>query len=478
MKTIITIAIALIFGSLNAQNINIPDANFKTFLLNNSLVNTNADTEIQLSEAQSFSGELIIHSQQTIVDLTGLENFTSMTKLNIYQCGSLTTIPTINNTVLNQLDVRSSPNVINLDITGLTNLRVLDLSYTSGLTSINVSQNPLLFRINIQNTNISTLDVSANTALTYLFISSTPISTIDLTPLSNLQYFRASQTSLSTVNFSNNSIIREIRIGTTNVSSISLTGLGQLRTLRIDNTSITTLDLTPTPLLTYLDMTNTQISSLNTTILPSLNFLDITSTNITSLDVSSNKNLTGLEVSNTTITGLNLDSNVNLDAFEAINTGLTSIDLSNCGWLYEVYINNNDSLNSLNIANGNNPNLYEIDIRGNQNLTCAEVDDPVLAAGYTDWYKDSTTSYSINCSATVSLDETSKSKINIYPNPTSDYITINTNNLKEVLVYNHIGNLVISSSSNNVDLTRLPSGVYTLRVILENEELIRKVLKH
>ena len=38
------------------QNVNIPDANFKAYLVGNILINTNEDTEIQVSEANSFNG--------------------------------------------------------------------------------------------------------------------------------------------------------------------------------------------------------------------------------------------------------------------------------------------------------------------------------------------------------------------------------------------------------------------------------------
>ena len=36
------------------QNVNIPDANFKSYLVGNTAINTNGDTEIQQSEATVF----------------------------------------------------------------------------------------------------------------------------------------------------------------------------------------------------------------------------------------------------------------------------------------------------------------------------------------------------------------------------------------------------------------------------------------
>src|SRR5690606_12670921 len=55
------LALSLAFLSLctasNAQNVTIPDANFKAYLVGNTLINTNEDTEIQVSEAAAFAGE-------------------------------------------------------------------------------------------------------------------------------------------------------------------------------------------------------------------------------------------------------------------------------------------------------------------------------------------------------------------------------------------------------------------------------------
>ena len=49
MKKLLLILLYLpiiLFG----QNVNIPDANFKAYLVGNSAINTNGDTEIQVSE--------------------------------------------------------------------------------------------------------------------------------------------------------------------------------------------------------------------------------------------------------------------------------------------------------------------------------------------------------------------------------------------------------------------------------------------
>lgn len=68
------------FG-IYAQNVNVPDGNFKDALTSNANVNTNGDTEIQVSEATAFTGSLDL-SSQGIKSLTGIEAFTQLTGLN------------------------------------------------------------------------------------------------------------------------------------------------------------------------------------------------------------------------------------------------------------------------------------------------------------------------------------------------------------------------------------------------------------
>ena len=57
------------------QNVNIPDANFKAYLVGNTVINTNGDTEIQVSEANSFNGNISCGGMN-ISNLIGIEAFT------------------------------------------------------------------------------------------------------------------------------------------------------------------------------------------------------------------------------------------------------------------------------------------------------------------------------------------------------------------------------------------------------------------
>ena len=97
MKKILSLLLCLPFIGFG-QNVYIPDANFKTYLVGNTAINTNGDNEIQLSEATIFNGSINCYSQN-ISDLTGIEAFTNLNSLNVNN-NQLTSLDLSNNTAL------------------------------------------------------------------------------------------------------------------------------------------------------------------------------------------------------------------------------------------------------------------------------------------------------------------------------------------------------------------------------------------
>ena len=191
---VILIALPMIgFG----QNVNIPDADFKAYLVNNAAINTNGDTEIQVSEATNFSDSIICITEN-IYDLTGIEAFTALTYLNCSWNG-LTSLDVSQNIALeflncagNQLtglDVSNNTNLTYLFL-GTNQLTSLDLSnnlaltylnfYTNQLTSLDVSQNIALTSLDCGINQLTSLDVSQNTALVVLHCSDNLLTSLDL----------------------------------------------------------------------------------------------------------------------------------------------------------------------------------------------------------------------------------------------------------------------------------------------------------
>ena len=119
-----TDSLALVKAELKKYNnanqiVNIPDINFKAYLVGNTAINTNGDSEIQVSEASAFT-DTIECANLNISNLKGIEAFTALTYLNC------------SDNQLTSLDVSKN--------TALTDLRCSN----NQLTSLDVSKNPAL----------------------------------------------------------------------------------------------------------------------------------------------------------------------------------------------------------------------------------------------------------------------------------------------------------------------------------------------
>ena len=152
------------------QNVNIPDANFKAYLVGNSLINTNGDTEIQVSEAAAVTGHFnaINCGGLNISDFTGIEYFTSLTELYCSN-NQITILDLSQNTALIELDCNDNQ-LISLDVSQSVDLislecqsnllECLDISNNPALTEVNFQSN-LLEQLNLKNGNWSILEPNA-----------------------------------------------------------------------------------------------------------------------------------------------------------------------------------------------------------------------------------------------------------------------------------------------------------------------------
>ncbi len=69
----------------------------------------------------------------------------------------------------------------------------------------------------------------------------------------------------------------------------------------------------------------------------------------------------------------------------------------------------------------------------------------------------------------------SKSEINIYPNPTTDYINIESNSASIIKLYNIIGEEIISLNSSNfekIDVSKFNSGIYFIKIENLNDKSV------
>ncbi len=76
----------------------------------------------------------------------------------------------------------------------------------------------------------------------------------------------------------------------------------------------------------------------------------------------------------------------------------------------------------------------------------------------------------------VSIPKINKGKFNIYPNPTTGQITIESENIQQVEVYNISGVLVKSTTSNIINIGEQAKGVYFVKLIGERGVSTQKII--
>lgn len=210
----IYLLILFCFGLTNAQIVNIPDANFKNYLLNNTLINTNGDGEIQESEAAAQTFDLTVSG----LNISSLEGVAAFSNIWILNC---------DNNNLTTLDVSMLPNLSHLECQN-NQIANLDLSMNNiawigcnnnGMTSLLLSPNA--GSIGCQDNQLQTLIIPGT-------VSSLNVSNNLLTSLS----FSGGMGTSDGINLSNNPL-----------TSLSISGGYEFADFSCNNTALTSIDL-------------------------------------------------------------------------------------------------------------------------------------------------------------------------------------------------------------------------------------------
>ena len=202
MKTRILITtvtiIVLSFGAF-AQNVNIPDANLKAALVANNSINSNQDSEIQISEAAAYTGGITL-VQKGIVDMTGIEAFTSIKSLKCY-ANDIVTLDVTKNTALTYLDCNSNEIDV-LDVSQNTGLTYLNC-YGNNLTELNLRKNVSLVEFHCHFNDLTDLDLTQNTALEIVYAGANKLKALDVSRNTALTRLFCNSNNLKVLNLKN-----------------------------------------------------------------------------------------------------------------------------------------------------------------------------------------------------------------------------------------------------------------------------------
>ena len=524
MKTknlLFTAMASIVFiASAQAQNVNIPDAYFKAALVGNASINTNMDAEIQITEANSYSGSINV-AGAGIANLTGIEAFGLLDSLDCSH-NQLSGLNLSSNTVLTYLDC-SFNHLAALDVSACTSITTLNCSHNYEITSLDVSANTSLTTLNCSHNHaITSLDVSANTLLTTLNCSCDyAITSLDVSANSLLTYLDCSSGYLTGGGWFPGQL-----------TSLDLSSNAALTYLNCHGNQLTSIDLFFNTVLTYLDCSNNLLAALNVSACTSLTTLNCYLNQLLGIDVSNNTTLVYLDCNNNQLTGIDLSGNTALVYLDCNNNQLISLNVSantslanlNCSYNHPMtsldvsantlltYLDcsgcvvwdsgswSESQLAYLNVKNGNNINMSDHSFFAlcNPNLTCIEVDNASWSttnwAGYTylvelylpgdpstsyteEWFQGNTDAqsfFSENCSGVGITDNNETKAPMFYPNPTTG--TIYLSEPANITLSDLSGKLLLEEeNTNQLDLSALPVGMYFLNIGENNQQIVKVV---
>lgn len=266
-------------------------------------------------------------------------------------------------------------------------------------------------------------------------------------------------------------------------------------------------------LVTYLDIFATNITSLSgLEHFTNLRWLSIGQGFITSFNFPSLINLEQLGINNNLITTFNLNGLVSLKRLYCRNNRIYNLNFSNCPNIEFVYCPNNrlstldftnnplfndlscenNRLTSLIIKNGTTQlfgpaTAFNECWAGNPNLNYICADPAEISALQSFLAGCSITQpITIDSSCLLNVPESIRSKISIFPNPSSGVFNIDLTNITEdytsLEVMDLLGKVIYNTSlqsntTNAVNLSILPAGCYIAKIYNQNKSVQVKLIK-
>ncbi|WP_299886419.1 M4 family metallopeptidase [uncultured Lacinutrix sp.] len=369
------------FSDTYCRYTSIPDANFEAALDTLGYDDISSDGQVPTALIEVVT---TLHvSDESISNLTGIEDFTALLDLNV-QDNNLSNLDLTNNILLEDLNC-SSNNFFNLDLSQNVSLNSLyadngwlielDVSANTQLQYLYLANNNFLNYLNYQNgnnTNNLFFNATGTPNLTCILVDDEVYSTTNWTSIDVGASFEDTYCRYTAIPDANFEAALEA-LGYDDISSD-----GQVPTALIE-------------VVTILDVSNENIADLTgIEDFEALTALDCSSNQIAEVNFGSNVPLSYLDISTNDLTLLEVPTSI--ENLLANSNHLVYLDLTSYVALQELSLYNNELI-YLNIQNGVNTNIYNLITTSNDNLTCIIVDD--VAYSDTNWNNiDVTTSFS------------------------------------------------------------------------------------
>ncbi|MET3025306.1 T9SS type A sorting domain-containing protein [Flavobacterium sp. UW10123] len=385
----------------------IPDSNFEEALILKGIDKDGKNGKVLTSEILNLTSLNV--SDSNIKDLTGIQDFVSLTSLDCSK-NNLTALNVSNNTFLTELKC-SNNTLFSLDVsynTTLTNLSAsfnkivsLDLSANKSLKEVDCASNNL-HNLNLKNGNNANMqrmifgNFTENPHLVCIEVDDVAFAEANwIAKDASASYssqacpLNEQQTLIPDLNFEKiliakgidkdgeNGKVRTLSILTltdltlndTNNKVSDLTGIQDFRaltSLNANNNNIKTIDLSSNTALIILNLDNNQLAEIDVSNNTSLWALSLNYNKLTTLDISKNTRLGSLNIQGNQFTDLNISKNTNLSTLDVRDNLLTALELSKNTILSRLYLGSN--------------NLKTIDLSQNAKLDYLSIYDNLLTS--------------------------------------------------------------------------------------------------
>ncbi|WP_075344582.1 T9SS type A sorting domain-containing protein [Tenacibaculum agarivorans] len=355
MKVKLSFVFFLIISStfLFSQETFVPDDNFEAFLEANGMGNGIANDDYVTTSAIQSVTALIINNQG-ISDLTGLQDFTSLSSIN---CSD-------NNITKLDLSFKRFFNVFARN----NNLVEVDMKngHNSDVNAFDLTNNPSLTCVQVDDetqsyysgwgvdTGVTFKNYCELTAVTdnnfenYLETHDADGNVVAVGDVASLGNGIASDGYIATEKIA---VVTSLDISSSMIADITgIEDFTALEVLDFSNNGVGNFDLSNNTALKELYCATNGMSSINVAANINLEILDCSDNSNRTINVSTNVKLKELNISSNTTTTLNLGSITTLENLNISDNELTSIDLSNLSNLTDLNCSTNYDINTIDFS--------------------------------------------------------------------------------------------------------------------------------
>lgn len=415
------------------------------------------------------TGDIILKGDITELDCAdnaGIEG-EGLTELDVSMCPKLKKLNAWGNKI-KSLDLTCNDDIEDVDVT-LNELESLKLNRNSKLKYLHCTFN-----------RIKQLSVEGCEALEELECENNGkhLTKLNVNGCFNLNYLMCASNNITELDVSSCTKLLELKCRQNKLTKIDVAGCANLEILTCNENELTEINMIGCSLLQKLDCSSNKLKTLD---LDEKNLTELycEKNKLEKLDLTANTNLKKAYCNWNEIKQLDVKGCASLEKFGFAYNKLESIDLQGCNNLKTVSCYRNfidgDDMNSLIEAL---PKKSDGESRGNLVAVCFPEEEDhnictkqnVKDANDKNWdiYMQNGDDRTLYEGAITSVENLNIGVINIYPNPTSDYLHIeNAAQGETVKLFSANGSLaaqqkVASSGSVTIDMTKLPKGSYVL----------------